>query len=246
MANNLSGAKAYLAQKKDARYLEIERLAPLVKRIALHLKARLPPSVELDDLIQSGMIGLMDAMQNYEEGHGAAFETYASIRIRGAMIDEMRSYDWAPRSVHRNSREISQAITVLSQRLGREPKDIEIAAELKVSVEKYHQMLVDSSTSQIIGIEDLGISNDVISEGGLLNEDRIFNTLAAEKFRSALVRAVTRLPEKEQQVLAFYYDEELNLREIGQIFEVSESRVCQILSQAMARLRSLLRDWTVN
>ena len=247
MGSMRSGAQAYLQQKKDTRYLEIEKFAPLVKRIALHLKARLPASVEVDDLIQSGMLGLMDALQNFEEGHGAVFETYASIRIRGAMIDEMRASDWAPRSVHRNTREISQAITVLSHRLGRGPKDVEIAAELKVSVEKYRQMLLDSSTSQMIGIEDLGVSEDVLSADSSSNhEDKLFNALATSEFRQALAKAISELPTREQQVLAFYYDEELNLREIGQVLEVSESRVCQILSQAMARLRSLLHDWTVN
>ena len=241
--NKQGGAAAYLQNRYSDRTLQIEKFAPLVKRIALHLKVKLPPSVELDDLIQSGMMGLMYALQNFEEGHGASFETYASIRIRGAMIDEMRASDWAPRSVHRNTRDIAAAITSLSHRLGREPKDIEIAAELKVSVDKYHQMLLDSSNSQMIGIEDLGITEDVISDSPSHHEDKLFEMMATEEFHRALATAISRLPEREQQVLAFYYDENLNLREIGQVLEVSESRVCQILSQTTARLRSLLRDW---
>lgn len=232
-----------MQQKRSDRTLKIEAYAPLVKRIALHLKARLPPSVELDDLIQSGMLGLMDAVQNYEEGHGAAFETYASIRIRGAMIDEMRSVDWAPRSVHKNTRQISTAMSHLAHKLGREPKDSEIAAELNVSVEKYRQMLQESASSQMIGIEDLGVTEDVISDSDGPREDKLFNVLASVQFKRSLTQAIARLPAREQQVLAFYYDEEMNLKEIGAVFEVSESRACQILASSLARLRSYLKEW---
>ncbi len=243
MAGMNTGAKAYLQQRRDATALKVEQYAPLVKRIALHLKARLPASVELDDLIQAGMLGLMDAVQNFEEGHGAAFETYATIRVRGAMIDEMRRSSWAPRSVHQSTRQISDAMAALAHKLSREPKDSEIAAELKVSLEKYYQMLLDSSSSQIVGIDDLGISDDVIGESSDHREDKLFNLLASAEFKQALARAIAKLPEREQQVLSFYYDEELNLREIGAVLDLSESRVCQIMSQAMARLRSMLKDW---
>ncbi|MBO8416206.1 MAG: RNA polymerase sigma factor FliA [Proteobacteria bacterium] len=232
-----------MQQKRDLTAQKVEQYAPLVKRIALHLKARLPASVELDDLIQAGMLGLMSALQNFEDGHGAAFETYATIRVRGAMIDEMRQASWAPRSVHQNTRQISDAMTTLSHKLGREPKDSEIAAELKVSLEKYYQMLMDSSNSQIVGIEDLGISDDVIGESSDHREDKLFNLLASSQFKQALAEAIKKLPEREQQILAFYYDEEMNLREIGAIYGLSESRICQIMSQAMARLRSMLKDW---
>ena len=136
------------------------------------MKARLPACVEVDDLIQSGMIGLMDAASHYEDGHGAVFETYASIRIRGAMIDELRQSDWAPRSVHQNTRNISDAISRLSNKLGREPRDFEIANELGVDIDKYHQMLNDSSSSQMIGIEDLGVSADVIADPGTGGRER--------------------------------------------------------------------------
>ncbi len=243
MALMNTGARAYQMQKRDALSAKVEQYAPLVKRIALHLKARLPASVELDDLIQAGMLGLMDAVSHFEEGHGAVFETYATIRVRGAMIDEMRHSSWAPRSVHQNTRLISEAMSALSHKLGREPKDSEIAAELKVSLEKYYQMLTDSSNSQIVGIDDLGIDDDVIGESSDHREDKLFNLLASAEFKKALAGAIARLPEREQQVLAFYYDEELNLREIGAVLDLSESRVCQIMSQAMARLRSMLKDW---
>ena len=244
MAGILNGANVYKAQQRSADMdTKIENYAPLVKRIALHLKARLPASVELDDLIQSGMLGLMDAAAHFEDGHGATFETYATIRIRGAMIDEMRQSDWAPRSVHQNTRLISEAITKLSHRLGREPKDSEIAQELNVDLEKYRQMLVDSSTSQIVGIEDLGITDEVITGSDSHHDDKLFEVLATTEFKKALAKAISELPLKEQQVLSLYYDDELNLKEIGSVLDLSESRICQIMSQSMARLRSALKEW---
>ncbi len=243
MAGVLNGARAYQAQSKQNMALIVEKYAPLVKRIALHLKARLPASVELDDLIQSGMIGLMDAVTHFEDGHGAVFETYASIRVRGAMIDEMRQSDWAPRSVHQNTRSIASAINKLQHSLGREPKDIEIANELGVELEKYNQMLVDSASSQMIGIEDLGVTDDVIGDDSDVHKDKLFDLLATSKFKVALAESIKNLPQREQQVLALYYDEELNLKEIGMVLELSESRICQLLSQSMARLRAMLKDW---
>ena len=244
MSGMLSGAKAYQAQSRQDMSAIVENYAPLVKRIALHLKTRLPASVEVDDLIQSGMIGLMDAVTHYEEGHGAAFETYATIRIKGAMIDEMRQSDWAPRSVHQNTRSISAAINKLSHELGREPKDTEIANELGIDLEKYNQMLTESVSTQMIGIDDLGVSDDVIAEGGDHRKDKLFEMLATSKFKVALAQSIMKLPEREQQVLALYYDEEMNLKEIGSVLDLSESRICQLMSQSMARLRSMLKDWS--
>ncbi len=241
----LNGARAYRAYSSSRNDMDtrVEQYAPLVKRIALHLKARLPASVELDDLIQSGMLGLMDALSHFEDGHGASFETYATIRIRGAMIDEMRQSDWAPRSVHQGTRQIADAVTRLQGRLGRQPTDTEIAAEMGVSIEKYRQMLLDSSTSQIIGIDDLGVTDDVISDSQDHRQDKLFELLATSEFKKALAKAISNLPQREQQVLSLYYDEELNLKEIGKVLDLSESRICQIMSQSMARLRSALRDW---
>ncbi|MGN0902381.1 MAG: RNA polymerase sigma factor FliA [Succinivibrio sp.] len=246
MQGRNSAAKVYQAQARDNVNALVEAHAPLVKRIALYMKARLPASVELDDLIQSGMLGLLDAAMHYEDGHGATFETYASIRIRGSIIDEMRHSDWAPRSVHQNTRAIAAVIHKLSHQLGREPKDVEIAAELGVDLDKYGQMLLDSSTTQIIGIEDLGVSEDVLTGGEDTTRDRLFEVLATSSFKKSLAKAISELPEREQQVLALYYDEELNLKEIGKVLDLSESRISQLLSQCMARLRSMLKDWCVN
>ena len=159
------------------------------------------------------------------------------------MIDELRQSDWAPRSVHQNTRNISDAISRLSNKLGREPRDFEIANELGVDIDKYHQMLNDSSSSQMIGIEDLGVSADVIAEGGDNTKDKLFDSLATSKFKVSLVEAIKKLPEREQQVLSLYYDEELNLKEIGKVLDLSESRISQLISQSMARLRSMLKDW---
>jgi RNA polymerase sigma factor FliA len=239
----LTPSEAYLRQK-DPRNEIIMRYAPLVKRVALHLKSRLPPNVQLDDLIQAGMLGLLEASQNYEGGLGASFETYASIRIRGSMIDEIRTYDWTPRSVHRNSRNISDVIRKLSHELGCEPKEADIAKRLGVGIDEYRQMLVDASTSKVIGIDDLGVTDDVIEDSvaqGVMASPH--NQLTKLEFSKNLAQAIKDLPEREALIISLYYDEELNLKEIGAVLEISESRACQLLSQSLIRLRSLLSDW---
>ena len=236
----MNKAQAYL-RHQDA-YVLVERHAPLVKRIAQHLLARLPSSVLLDDLIQAGMIGLLEASRNFDGSKGASFETYAGIRIRGAMLDEIRRGDWVPRSVHRNSRTIADAIENVEQAHGRDARDTEVAAYMGVGLGEYHAMLQDVSCGKIIGIEDLGVSEDVIG-GPEAGNNLGFDELAAERFQAALAENIDRLPEREALVLSLYYDEELNLREIGEVLNVSESRVSQIHSQAMHRLRARLRDW---
>jgi RNA polymerase sigma factor for flagellar operon FliA len=223
----------------------VERHAGLVKRIALHLMARLPASVMLDDLIQSGMIGLIEAAKNFDGSKGASFETYAGIRIRGAMLDEMRRGDWTPRSVHKNSRLISSTIAELEAEFGRDVKDFEVAEKLDITLDEYHHMLNEVSAGKIIGIEDLGVTEDVIvTSKDDESQDVAFDGIASNMFQQALVNAIKTLPEREALVLSLYYDEELNLREIGEVLEVSESRVSQIHSQAMVRLKSRLRDWS--
>lgn len=220
-----------------------ERYSLLVKRIAHHLLGRLPASVLVEDLIQAGMIGLMEAQQNYDGTKGASFETYAGIRIRGAMIDEMRRGDWVPRSVHRNNRSINQAIRELEGQLHRDPTDIEVAAYLEMSIEQYHSALTDISCSRLMGIDDLGVDDDAISVVDDEN-NTLFQGVADESFRQALIASIKTLPERESLVLSLYYDEELNLKEIGAVLGVSESRVSQILSQAVQRLRTKLSAWT--
>ena len=238
----MNKAQAY-ARHQDQNAL-VERYAPLVKRIGLHLMARLPSSVQLDDLLQSGMIGLLDAAKNYDSSKGASFETYAGIRIRGAMIDEIRSGDWVPRSVHRNSRRISDAIDVIEQRSGRDARDTDVASELGVTLDDYHTMLNEAACGRLIGIEDLGVSDDVLhGEEEPEPSNEAFSAMVDERFQVALSEGIRHLPEREALVLSLYYDEELNLKEIGQILSVSESRVSQIHTQAMHRLRAIMKDW---
>ena len=245
----LKGAKAYQGQNVVDRNELVVKYAPLVKRVAMHLKARLPASVDVNDLVQSGMIGLIEAIQNFKEGQGATFETYASIRIRGAIIDQLRQSDWTPRSVHQNTRAIRDAMLKLSHEKGRPATDSEIAAYLNVDINRYHQMLLDSNTSQVMGIEDTGLTDDVIGDKplseivGQTPEDKLFDALNGVQFRDALAQAIAQLPQREREILTFYYDQELNLREIGLIKGISESRTCQILSQAVMRLRASLDDW---
>jgi len=221
----------------------LEQHTVLVKRIAYHLLARLPASVQVDDLIQSGMIGLFEAANNFDNTKGASFETFAGIRIRGAMLDEMRRGDWTPRSVHKNSRMVSEAIKQLEAQLGRDVSDVEVAEKLDISLNEYHHILSEVSTGKILGIDDLGVSEDAIK----LTEDSItddpYQSFEQSAFKKGLAQCIKSLPEREALVLSLYYDEELNLREIGQVLDVSESRVSQIHSQAMHRLKARMQSW---
>ncbi|WP_369620559.1 RNA polymerase sigma factor FliA [Pseudoalteromonas distincta] len=222
----------------------VEKHTSLVKKIACHLIARLPPSVHLDDLIQSGMIGLIEASKNFDATKGASFETFAGIRIRGAMLDEMRRGDWSPRSVHRKSRLVAEAITELEKKLNREPKDIEVAENLEISLEEYHHILNDVNSSKVLGIEDLGIDEDIITPSGYDSAlDKPFDNVKNARFNESLLSAIKSLSEKDAMVLSLYYNDEMNLKEIGHILEVSESRVSQIHGQAMIKLKAKVNDW---
>ncbi|MBT8766418.1 RNA polymerase sigma factor FliA [Pseudomonas boanensis] len=241
-----SGLRMYSkTQARDSQHQLIERYAPLVKRIAYHLLARLPASVQVEDLMQAGMIGLLEASKKYDGGKGASFETYAGIRIRGAMLDEVRKGDWAPRSVHRNTRMVSDAIRTIEARTGRDAKDQEVAAELGLSLDDYYGILSDTLGSRLFSFDDLLQDGE---HGGLPEDTGVTqlepsHDLEEERFQAALADAIAHLPERERLVLALYYDEELNLKEIGEVLGVSESRVSQLHSQCAARLRARLGDW---
>lgn len=218
----------------------VEAYAPLVKRIAYHLMAKLPASVQLDDVIQNGMVGLLDAIGRYEDGLGAQFETYAVQRIRGAMLDGLRENDWLPRSMRRDMRRIEEAIHSLEQRHGRQPSELELAELLEMPLADYQRMLQDARGYQLVHFEDFtdGEGEDYFERHLGVHESNPADLLEDADMRSALVRAIDDLPEREKLMMALYYDEELNLREIGEVLGVSESRVCQLHSQAVARLRS--------
>lgn len=221
----------------------VEQYSSLVKRIAYHLIARLPASVQVDDLVQSGMIGLIEAAKNFDGTKGASFETFAGIRIRGAMLDEMRRGDWTPRSVHRNARLIAETIASLEAELGRNVKDTDVAEKLGVSLDEYHQMLNDVSSGRLIGIEDIGVPEDILVTKEDKDTDYLYEKHENEAFHQSLVSNIKTLPEREALVLSLYYNDELNLKEIGLVINVSESRVSQIHSQALLRLKSKMQDW---
>lgn len=216
----------------------VKKHASLVHRIAYHLSARLPASVMVDDLIQAGMLGLLDAAGLYDPSQGASFETYASIRIRGSMLDELRRNDWAPKSIHRKERDLMQAIHRIEAATGRDARGQEIADELDISLDEYHQILKETSTCRVLNFVDLGVSEDLLGEGMQSRQPEPLADVQKAEFRQQLSRAIASLPERECFVVSMYYDDELNLKEIGEVLGVSESRISQLLSQAHLRIRT--------
>jgi len=233
--------------KADKNQLLTDNM-PLVKRLAHHMKAKLPPSVEVDDLIQAGMIGLLDAISRYEETHGAQFETYAVLRIRGAMLDELRNSDWLPRSMRQNMRKIEAAMASLQQKLGHPPTESEVAKSLKLSLADYQDMLADGGGHQLVYYEDFhdNEGNDSFLDRYATDDDDPLRALLDTDFRQAVIDAIDGLPPREKILMGLYYEEEMNLKEIGAVMGVSESRVSQLHTQAVARLRATLREqaWT--
>ena len=238
----MTGVAAHIDTDEDQAQF-VTRHAGLVRRIAFHLKSRLPPSVQTDDLIQAGMIGLLEAFRNYDANQGASFETYAGIRIRGAMLDEIRKSDWAPRSLHRKVRQVADAIRSIEAMVGRDARDVEVAERLGISLEGYHRILQDASGHKVFSFEDLTAGNESLAEGICDFARGPADDLVMEEFKHALARVIASLPERERLVMSLYYDEELNLREIGAVLNVSESRVCQIHSQALLRLKARMSEW---
>jgi len=239
----MSGAAMYAAvQANTTNDLVVQHL-PLVKRIAYHLMGRLPDSVQLDDLIQSGMLGLLEAIKHYDASQGASFDTYAGIRIRGAMLDELRRSDWTPRSVHKKVRMVAEAIRVVENNIGRDAKDTEVAAHMGISLDEYNHILLDGLSCKTFSVEELVQGEDGVIEGIHSSTQQPEDIFIKQSFQKALTKAIEALPEREKLVISLYYDEELSLREIGKVIDVSESRVSQICSQAMLRLRARLADW---
>ncbi len=221
----------------DQRELVIKHAA-LVKRIAYHLIGRMPSSVDVDDLIQSGMIGLLLAGRNYSVNKGANFATYAGIRIRGAMIDEVRKSDWTPRSVYRKIREVTEAISEIENRSGVKAKDQDVADALGISIVEYQKILRDAAACRLFSLDGSTGDDGAPHQIPHATEQEPSELLEEETRRQRLIELIEELPERERLVMSLYYDEELNLREIGEVLDVSESRVCQIHGQALLRLRA--------
>ncbi len=217
--------------------------AELVSRIAYHLAARLPSTVDVNDLLQSGMVGLLEAASNFDASKGASFETYAGIRIRGAMLDDIRKHDWTPRSVHHKYRRVTKAINSIEGETGKAASAEQIAERMGVPIEEYHKILADSATSRLFSFEET-LEEPTLqrrpptSEAPLPDQE-----LYQEQFREQLAGSIEQLPERERLVLSLYYERELNLKEIGAVLDVSESRVCQIHGQAIMRLRAAADRW---
>lgn len=220
--------------------------APLVRRLALQLISRLPASVELDDLIQAGMLGLLDAVTRYQAMPQAQFETYASQRIRGAMLDELRANDWVPRGLREKARRIERAVRTLEQRLSRAPTELEIAKELELSLSDYQEMLQEAHGAQLLYTEDLGEEADTVQAATEDSPSRHtadpLTALLEGDLRATLVSAIERLPDREKLLLSLYYEQGLNLKEIGAVLGVGEARVCQLRTQAISRLRARMGD----
>ena len=240
----MSVAAQYLEVQQGSANELVRAHAALVKRIAWHLKGRLPASVELGDLVQAGMMGLLEAAKNYAPGRAANFETFAGIRIRGAMLDELRNTDWTPRSVYRRLRDAMEAMREIEAETGREASESAVAERMGISVGEYSQIMADASRSRVLSLDE---GNGDEDGPGFEVSDEEAGTPASrheeEGRRAALAEAIEGLPEREKLLMSLYYDEELNLKEIGAVLGVTESRVCQLHGQALTRLRARLRDW---
>jgi RNA polymerase sigma factor FliA len=232
----------YNAQGALDRDQLVNHYAPLVKRIAYHMMAKLPASVQVDDLVQNGMMGLLDAMGRFEEGLGAQFETYAVQRIRGAMLDGLRENDWAPRGIRREMRRVESMIQQLEHRNGRAPSEKELADALEMPLDEYQKLLQDARGHQLLYFEDFAENDEeaYLDRAYASPDLNPLEALLSKDSQEALVQGIAALPEREKLMMGLYYEEELNLREIGEVMGVTESRVCQLHSQAIARLRTTL------
>jgi RNA polymerase sigma factor for flagellar operon FliA len=224
----------------------LKQYSPLVRRLAHQMIAKLPANVEIDDLIQVGMIGLNDALSRFDLAQGVQFETFATQRIRGAMLDELRGSDWMSRGDRRNQRAIEAAVHRLEQRLGRAPSESEIAAEMGMKLADYQELLGKVRGTQLVYLEDMSGDDgddDYLDRHVADEEANPLGRLSDRKMREALVAAIENLPEREQYVMSMYYEHDMNLKEIAAVLGVTESRVCQLHSQSIARLRTRLREW---
>ncbi len=245
--NNPYSRQAYHGKSREEVALEY---APLVRHIANRLAARLPDSLDREDLVQAGMIGLLDAIEKYDAGREAQFRTYAEFRIKGAMLDDLRAVDWVPRTVREHADRIGKAHSQLAAHLGRAPEEHELAAHLELSLEDYHALLLKARTINLLSLEDLQTHRDDGDRGDIFEvlEDPYctdpLEAMSLHDMKRRLVDAIKALPEREQVLLSLYYDEGLNLKEIGAVLGITESRASQIRTQSIARLRGAVGDTT--
>jgi RNA polymerase sigma factor for flagellar operon FliA len=231
----------------------VEEHKGLVKKLAGIMKAKLPPSVELDDLVQAGMIGLWGAAKTFDPSQDVKFETYAGHRVRGAMLEELRESDWVPRRVRERLRSVEAALASLRHRLGRQPSEAEVAREMGLGLDDYQELLFEGTGAQLLYLEDLAgggsdetfldrfTNDDSFEIGEASPEGDPLAILSAQSFRKELAQAIDALPEREKLLMGLYYQENLNLKEIGAVLGVSEARVSQLHSQAVSRLRTQLK-----
>jgi RNA polymerase sigma factor for flagellar operon FliA len=237
----------YTAKGQLDREHMIRQYVPLVRRLAHHMIAKLPPNIELDDLIQVGMIGLSEALTRYEVTQGVQFETFATQRIRGAMIDELREGDWMSRGSRKSQKDIERAVQKVEQRKGRSAKESEIAEELGMTLADYQELLGKVRGTQLVYLEDMTGGGGGDDEEGFLDRHAAdasgdpMEMLRDRRLRESLVAAIKLLPEREQHVMSMYYEKDLNLKEIAAVLGITESRVCQLHSQSVARLRAKMK-----
>lgn len=236
----------YTAKGQLDRNAMIKQYQPLVRRLAHHMMAKLPANIQVDDLIQVGLIGLSDALARYEPTQGVQFETFATQRIRGAMLDELRENDWMSRGSRKSQKEIEQALRRAEHKLGRCPLESEVATELGLSLVEYQNMLAKVRGTQLLYLEDMsrGSEDDdsYLDRHEGVSEADPMQLLRDQRFRQALVTAISNLPEREQHIMSMYYENDMNLKEIAAVLDVTESRVCQLHSQSIARLRAKMRS----
>ena len=231
---------------KDSRKDLVEYI-PLVKYIAGRLAIGLPRSVEMNDLINAGVVGLMEAYGNFDTGKGVKFETYASLRIRGAILDELRGMDWAPRSTRARAREVERALSKLEGALGRAASEEEVANVLEVDMQTYYQIIDDVSSASLLSLDEMSYGEDSDRPVALVDtlhaadQPSALSQIEREEVRDLLADSIGEIAEQERLVVALYYYEELTLKEIGQVLELSESRVSQLHTKAVLGLRSKLR-----
>jgi RNA polymerase sigma factor for flagellar operon FliA len=232
----------------ENREAVIKEYAPMVKYVANRIAMRLPPHVEVDDLISVGVLGLIDAIDKYDSTRGAKFKTYAEFRVRGAILDELRAMDWVPRSVRQKASSMDGVVQKLQNKLGRRPEDDEVAEEMGVSLDELFTTLNETKSMPILSLEDLGIAKESGEQQSLLdclagkNDADPQTYLRLVELKEIIAKAIDTLPEKERLMISLYYYEELTMKEIGEVLGITESRVSQIHSKAVFRLRNKLKS----